>query len=184
MKKIIIILFIIILSFWYLSNNQGKKSQQISDYKNIEYKINGEKIKLENGIAETKTDKNQKIITRYFGNDLKTDLNGDGREDVVFLITQEKPTSEILFYVVGALNTENGFIGTDGYFLGDRIAPQNINNSQNPRHKYVIVANYTDRKPDEKIDTPPSVGKSVYLKLDEKNMQWGIVVPDFEGESR
>lgn len=29
----------------------------------------------------------------------------------------------------------------------------------------------------------PSVGKSVYLKLD-ANMRWGIVEPDFEGESR
>ena len=30
----------------------------------------------------------------------------------------------------------------------------------------------------------PSVGKSVYLKLDSATMQWGIVEPDFEGESR
>lgn len=30
----------------------------------------------------------------------------------------------------------------------------------------------------------PSVGKSAYLKLNPSTMQWGIVEPDFEGESR
>jgi len=30
----------------------------------------------------------------------------------------------------------------------------------------------------------PSIGKSVYLKLDPDSLQWGIVMPDFEGEAR
>jgi len=30
----------------------------------------------------------------------------------------------------------------------------------------------------------PSVGKSVYLKLDADTVRWGVVVLDFEGESR
>jgi len=115
---------------------------------------------------------------------LITDLNGDGREDVAFLITQETGGSGTFFYVVGALNTENGYIGSDGYLLGDRVAPQNINVSQNPNHKYVIVANYADRAPGEPMTTRPSIGKSAYLKLDVERMQWAIVVPDFEGESR
>ncbi len=46
-----------------------------------------------------------------------------------------------------------------------------------------MVFNYADREQDEPISTPPSVGKSVYLKLVPDSMRWGIVEPDFEGES-
>jgi hypothetical protein len=56
--------------------------------------------------------------------------------------------------------------------------------SQNPVQKNVVVFNYAERKPGEPMTASPSVGKSVYLKLDPVSMRWGIVVPDFEGESR
>ena len=38
--------------------------------------------------------------------------------------------------------------------------------------------------PGEPMTAQPSVGKSVYLKLDPATMQFGIVEPNFEGESR
>jgi hypothetical protein len=41
-----------------------------------------------------------------------------------------------------------------------------------------------DRAPNEPMTAQPHVGKSVYLKLDLETTQWGIVAPDFEGESR
>ena len=68
--------------------------------------------------------------------------------------------------------------------LGDRIAPQTTEVSRNPRHKNVIVVNYGDRRPDEPMTGQPSVGKSVYPILDAETVRWGIVVPNFEGESR
>jgi hypothetical protein len=86
--------------------------------------------------------------------------------------------------VVAALNKESGFVGSDGYLLGDRIAPQTTEASQNPKHKNVIVVNYADRAQGEPMTARPSVGKSAYLKLDVPRMQWAIVVADFEGESR
>ncbi len=157
-----------------------------ADYKNASYSIDGVQVQLNNGVAETPAapESAARVVTQYFGNELVTDLNGDGRNDVVFLVTQETGGSGTFFYVVAALNTEDGYVGSDGYFLGDRIAPQSINESTNPRHKYVIVANYADRAEDEPMTAQPSVGKSAYLKLDTEHMQWGIVVPDFEGESR
>ena len=183
---IVIILLVIVGVVAYFYTPKQQETVFASDYKNAEYIIEGQQIKLENGLAETEAAPGSasKIITRYFGNELITDLNGDGREDVAFLITQETGGSGTFFYVVGALNTENGYIGSDGYLLGDRVAPQNINVSQNPNHKYVIVANYADRAPGEPMTTRPSIGKSAYLKLDVERMQWAIVVPDFEGESR
>ena len=114
----------------------------------------------------------------------RTDLNDDGREDVVFLLTQQRGGSGTFFYAVAALNTKAGYLGSDGYLLGDRIAPQTTVVSRNPRHKNVIVVNYGDRRPGEPMTAQPSVGKSVYLKLDAETVRWGIVVPGFEGESR
>ncbi|XKT74343.1 MAG: hypothetical protein ACJKTH_03235 [Patescibacteria group bacterium UBA2163] len=156
-----------------------------SDYKNIEYSIDGQNVMLKNGIAETDTGSNaeSKTVTRYFGNEFVTDLNDDGRDDVVFLLTQETGGSGTFYYAVAALNTEDGYVGSDGYLLGDRVAPQTIGESPNPRHVNVVVVNYVDRAPGEPMTTQPSIGKSAYLKLDLERMQWGIVVPDFEGES-
>ena len=51
-----------------------------------------------------------------------------------------------------------GYIGTDGYFLGDRIAPQSIELSPNPRHHTVVVVNYADRAEGELMTARPSVG--------------------------
>lgn len=165
---------------------EEKQATAVSDYKDGEYMIDGQRVKLEDGFAEMETAPGSasKIITRYFGNELMTDLDGDGREDVVFLVTQSSGGSGTFYYVVGALNTERGYVGTDGYLLGDRVAPQNIGLSQNPRHIRAIVVNYADRAAGEPLSTPPSLGKSAYLKLDIASMQWAIVEPDFEGESR
>ena len=102
---------------------------------------------------------------------------------MVFLLTQDGNGSGAFYYVVAALSTANGYVGSDGYFLGDRIAPQNINLSENPNQQGVIVVNYADRATDEPMAATPSVGKSVYLKLDLTNERWGVVEPNFSGES-
>lgn len=156
-----------------------------TDPKNTAYIIEGETVVLVGGIA-----KSEEKTTRYFGNELVFDLNGDGREDRVFLITQDGGGPEVFYYVVAALNTPEGWLGSDGYFLGDRIAPQTTEASRNPRHKFVVVVNYAERPPaqadapGEPMTARPSIGRSAYLKLDVERMQWGIVEPDFEGESR
>jgi hypothetical protein len=189
-KNIVIVVGIIligILGFFALNNYiyQEKQADTADDYKNVSYVIGGERIQLADGVAEAEASSGSasKIITRHFGNELYADLNDDGREDVVFLLTQDTGGSGTFYYAVAALNTKQGWVGSDGYLLGDRIAPQTIEESQNPRHQNVIVANYADRAPGEPMTAAPSVGKSVYLKLDRAYMQWGVVEPDFEGES-
>ncbi len=154
------------------------------------YTINGENVTLKNGISETKspTDSASKTITRYFGNDLRHDLDGDGTEDVAFLLTQETGGSGVFYYVVALLNTANGPIGSDAVLLGDRIAPQNIvmdegETIMGTKRQNVIVVNYADRNPGEPMTTKPSLGKSIWLKLDPKTMQFGEVAQNFEGEA-
>lgn len=192
MKSILLVtalvLIALIVAFYALNSYiyNEKQATVAASYKDAEYRIDGMSVQLSNGLAEVTVAPGSasKVTTRYFGNDYKTDLNGDGRMDVVFLLTQETGGSGTFFYVVAALSTERGYLGSDGYLLGDRIAPQNITMSPNPRHRGVVVANYADRDPSEPMTAQPSVGKSVYLKLDEASMMWGIVEPSFEGESR
>jgi len=192
MKKILLGLIIaiafLVAAFYafnaYIYNE--KQAPAAADFKDAEYRIDGSAVQLKDGVAEVEAAPGSasKITTRYFGNEFATDLDNDGREDIVFLVTQETGGSGTFYYVVAALNTERGYVGSDGYLLGDRIAPQTIGASPNPRHKNVIVANYADRMTDEPMTAQPSVGKSAYLKLDTTSMMWGIVEPDFEGESR
>ncbi len=165
--------------------SQTAPTEFVGDYKNATYQIDGKAIKLNNGISiiEAAPGSEAKIATRYFGNLLSTDLNGDGQMDVVFILAQETGGSGVFYYAVGAVVTENGYVGTDGYLLGDRIAPQSTDESPNPRQKNVVVFNYADRAPGEPMTAQPSVGKSVYLKLVPETMRWAIVEPDFEGES-
>jgi hypothetical protein len=171
------------LVFYYSSREVA--SPVHADYKNIEYVIDGERVKLIDGVAETQVAPGSaaRSITKYFGNELVTDLNGDGREDVAFILTQEEGGSGTFFYAVAAINTEGGYVGSDGYLLGDRIAPQNTVLSPNPKHVQVVVFNFAERATGEPMTAQPSVNKSAYLKLDADSMQWGIVEPDFEGET-
>ncbi len=191
MKKPFFVLGVVVIAAtsFLLFNSFADKERQpavSADYKNIEYVIEGERVKLENGVAqeESAPGSASKIITRYFGSDLRIDLNDDGEEDAVFILTQETGGSGVFYYAVAALDAGKGYAGSDGYFLGDRIAPQTIESSPNPRHKNVIVVNYAERAAGEPMTAEPSVGKSIYLKLDPASMRWGIVVPDFEGEAR
>lgn len=163
-----------------------KQADATEDFKDAAYRIEGELIQLTGGRAETEIvpDSAAKTVTAYFGNELYTDLDGDGREDVAFILTQDQGGSGTFFYAVAALKTDEGYVGSDGYLLGDRIAPQSTTLSPNERHKHVVVYTYAERSPEAAMSDQPSVGKSVYLKLDPENRQWGIVEPDFEGESR
>lgn len=192
MNKLIIgfiVAGVIIVGGFYALNAyiyNEKQAEGAADYKDAAYMIDGQRVQLTDGMAETEAAPGSasKIITRYFGNELVTDLDGDGREDVAFILTQESGGSGTFFYAVAALNTERGYVGSDGYLLGDRVAPQPTSMSPNPRHVRVVVFNYADRVPGEPMTAQPSVGKSAYLKLDSASMMWGIVEPDFEGESR
>ncbi len=167
------------------TNGDENVGSQTSGYKNTTYTIDGSQVTLVNGSSVTPIENSSaSVVTTYFGNELFKDLNDDGRDDVVFLLTQQTGGSGTFYYVVASLNTDNGYVGSQALLLGDRIAPQNINISENPKHKNVIVVNFVDRGVGEPMTSEQSIGKSVYLKLDVENMQWGIVANDFEGESR
>jgi len=163
----------------------GKQANIAFDYKNAEYIIDGQRVGLENGVAQTKVspDSDATITTSYFGNELSTDLNNDGREDVVFILTQDTVGSGTFYYVASAINTTSGYVGSQAYLLGDRISPQKIELSGNPLHDRVIVVEYVDRNLNDPMTEVPSIEKSVWIKLDVEALQFGVVESNFSGES-
>jgi hypothetical protein len=189
MKKsltiIIAIIILIIIAFFVFNSYiyHEKQGDQVpaSDPKDATYVVDRQVVTLVNGISEipAAAGSASKIITRYFGNEIVKDLDGDGSLDTAFLVTQETGGTGLFYYVVAALNKEGGYEGTQGLFLGDRIAPQNTVDA--PGRSFLVT--YADRAPGEDFSIQPSVGKSIRLLLDVQNMQFGEVVQDFEGES-
>jgi len=170
-KIILIVIAMIILGgvgyFVYQSTTEkfpiAPSEQRVTvDAQNATYIIEGEEFTLINGKSEKEiaSDSASKIITQYFGNDVKADFNGDGINDVAFLLTQNSGGSGTFYYVAVALSSGNGYKGTNAILLGDRIAPQ-ITEFQNGE----IIVNYADRKPDEPMTANPSVGISKYFKV-------------------
>ncbi len=95
--------------------------------------------------------------TRYFGNEVKGDFNGDGQEDSAYLFTQDGGGSGTFYYVTVKLANGQEL---NAILLGDRIAPQTTEYRDGK-----IIVNYADRKPNEPMTTRPSVGVSKYLEV-------------------
>lgn len=192
-KKVAILIIAIVtlggIGYWVYQSTAKKRLP--SEAQSATYLIEGKSITLANGLSEIEgvPGSASKIITRYFGNEVKHDLNDDGREDVVFLLTQEAGGSGVFFYIVAALSTPTGYVGSQALFLGDRIAPLSIEidegkTTRGTNRQNVIVVNYAIRAPGEPFTTSPSVGKSLWLKIDPVTMQFGEVEQNFEGEAR
>ena len=172
-----------LISLVYIAKGRGdiKKIDNVSSsYKNATYIIGGEKVTLKDGVSKVSAAPGSASFTTttYFGNEVKTDFDLDGREDIAFLLTQNTGGSGTFYYLVAALNKENGYVGTEAIFLGDRIAPQTTELKENN----IIVVNFAERKPGESYSEVPSVGKSLWFKLDTAQLQFGEVVQNFEGE--
>ena len=124
------------------------------------YLIEEQEVRLINGQAEAEAAPGSatKIKTSVFGQPVFGDLNEDGNEDAALLLVHQPGGSGTFYYVAAALNANGGFQGTNAVLLGDRIAPQTIEIRDG-----VVIANYADRRPEESMSTPPSVGISKYL---------------------
>ncbi len=159
----IVALAIIVAGAHYFSKKNVQPVVTADGYKNASYSIDGHSVTLVQGYAEEEAAPGSasKIVTQYFGNEAHGDLNGDGKEDIAFLLTQSGAGSGTFYYAVVALNNgDDTYTGTNAVLLGDRIAPQTTE-----IHGAQLVVNYADRAPGEPMTAQPSVGVSKYLKL-------------------
>ncbi len=145
---------------------------KVFDPKNATYEVDGEKITLVNGESEESAAPGSAttITTSYFGNEATGDLNGDGKVDKAFLITQYGGGTGVFYYAVVALNTGASYKMTNAFIVGDRIAPQSTEISNQELH-----VNYATRKDDEPMTATPSVGAVLLLKVTKDGVLEGLM---------
>ncbi len=140
----------------------AQATQQKPGYKDIGYQVENQFYLLSNGVSITEAlpGSSTETVTQIFDNEAFGDLNWDGREDVAFLLTQDRGGSGTYFYIVAALKTDTGYTGIKAFFLGDRITPQSTMIENN-----VLIVSYLDRKPDDPFTTAPSIEVTKYLRV-------------------
>lgn len=178
---IVIAIAVVAYIFYSRSNVNTAIPSEATSAKDATYTIDGQSVTLKDGVSVTPSAPGSAagVTTKYFGNDVSVDLNGDGRIDTVFLLTQDTGGSGTFYYAVAALNTPTGYVGSQGLLLGDRIAPQSTTLGANNN----VVVTYMDRNPGESFAVAPSVGKSITLRFDPTTMQFGEVAQNYEGEA-
>jgi hypothetical protein len=154
---------------------QTPVTEPVDGYKNTSYQIEGKVVTLIHGAAETSSAPGSTSVnlTNYFGNEVRTDLNGDGKEDVVFLLTHQTGGTGVFYYVVAALKTDAGYKGSEALFIGDRIAPQTTEVKDG-----IITINYADRKAGASFAEPPTEGKSMQVRFDVPHMKFIAVTKE------
>ena len=161
---ILTIVLVVMVGLYALFNRDEVVETSLGvDPLNTTYIIEGQSVKLANGLAEqTIQGSVSKIVTQAFGKPFYGDLDGNGLKDSVMFLTQSGGGSGEFYYATIALNKNALYEGLEGVFLGDRIAPQNIQIKDG-----VAIVNYADRKAGEPLTVQPSVGVSKYLVIEE-----------------
>ena len=135
---------------------------------NAAYIIEGEEVRLVQGRAKAEFAPGSatKIKTSVFGKPEYGDLDGDGDEDAALFLVQDPGGSGTFYYVAASLNKGAKYSGTNAVLVGDRIAPQTLKIRDG-----VIIADYNDRRPDEPMAAPPSVGKKKLLAIKDGRLE-------------
>jgi heat shock protein HslJ len=171
---IFIALLVILVGIIIWPSNKNKNTSVdipivgVANPMNGTYVIGGEQYTLVNGKVEKEIvpGSASKNIVRVFGDMTVADLSKDGVNDAVMFLEQTTGGSGTFYYVVESINKDGKYFGTNAMFLGDRIAPQNINIQDGQ-----AVVNFAERRAGEPFTTQPSVGKSIWLHLDVQKME-------------
>jgi hypothetical protein len=159
-----IIIFIGGCFLFYNQINLSRNTTKL-DPQNGTYIIEGQSVTLVHGNAtqEIVPGSASKTITKYFGNEAIGDINGNGTNDVAFLLTQETGGSGTFYYLAVLLDNNTG---TNAILLGDRIAPESTEIKDGK-----IIVNYADRKPEDPMTVSPFIGISRYFLVNNTTLQ-------------
>jgi hypothetical protein len=162
---IISLLVILIAAFILYKERTSDATMKIyyGDPLNATYTIDDAEYLLKDGKSEMEAAPGsaEKITTEIFGEPISGDLNGDGIGDYTMFLVQRTGGTGSFYFVVSAISRKDGKVaGTNAVYLGDRIAPQNIQVKEGE-----IIANYADRNEGERMNVQPSLGVSKYIKL-------------------
>jgi len=134
----------------------------LGDPLNGTYMIDSQSVTLVNGMSDQPAapESSSDILTQVFGQPVYGDISGDGKKDAVFFVAQQTGGTGTFFYVIAAMAQGDGYVPTNAIFLGDRIAPQNIDIVNG-----VAEVNYAVRKDTDPMTEQPSIGVTKYLYI-------------------
>jgi hypothetical protein len=141
----------------FLSYSHKPTTSAQFDPRNATYTVSNDQVNLVDGKTDT---------TEIFGEVTNGDINDDGVEDAIFFLKQTSEGTGAFYYIVTALNTSDGALGTNAVFLGDRVTPQNITIDAG-----TIIATYAVVAEDEPMAMTPSIGKSIALAVRDNILQ-------------
>jgi len=126
------------------------------------YRIDDQEILLSGGVATVPTAPGSASVdeVRVWGEPVMGDIDGNGKDDAVVLLTKQGGGSGTFYYVSAALGSDDGYVGLNAVYLGDRIAPENI-----LVRDEMIVVNYARHGADQAFTDAPEEGVSAYLTL-------------------
>jgi hypothetical protein len=126
------------------------------------YLVERQEVRLVDGRSEVRAAPGSAttIKTWVLGKPVYGDLDGDADEDAAVLLVHAPGGSGTFYYVATALNLNGTYRGQNAVLIGDRVAPQSVEIRNG-----VVITNYADRRFEEPMTTPPSVGKSKYLTV-------------------
>ncbi len=136
-------------------NESGVSSTNLSDPRNATYKVEEKYVVLKDGVSET-----DEATTRLVGDSVQGDIDDDGEEDVVSLLTQDGGGSGTFYYVVGVLKKKGNYLGTNAVLLGDRIVPETLKVEQG-----MVVVTYRVHGETQAFAEDPVVQKTMYLSV-------------------
>lgn len=144
----------------HVTNKIPVVTASMTDPLNGTYSIDDQRVPFVDGSAKVIADGTENDF-KIFGKPVYGDLNGDGKSDAIFYVTEETEGTGFFVYVVGATNDgAGGYRPTDAIFIGDRISPQNITTTGGK-----AAVNYVDRKDGEPMAAEPTVGKTKYFTI-------------------
>lgn len=131
------------------------------------YRIKGESFTFANGVAKSDAPSGTSVQNiSVFAPPAYGDVDGNGSQDAVVLLVDSQERNGTFYYVAVALLGPGGYTGSEAYFLGDRVLPQNFSIAGG-----LVLVSYLDREPGDSISAPPTIRKTVRIRLDTQAMQ-------------
>lgn len=176
----LLLMLIVAPACHYGPNQREKTAENVASPINTRFNINQREIELVEGYAQESAAPHSasKITTQVWGSPTIADVNADGQQDAVLILSQNVAGSGIFYYLVVATREGNNYQGGKGFLLGDRIQPQDI-----LVHENRITVQFLDRLRSDAFSTPVSIPTEQILIYDIDTEQLIEVEQNFAGEA-
>jgi hypothetical protein len=135
-----------------------------NDYLQATYALDGEPITLRDGRAERRAFPDSAAVDRFSileGSTVVGDVDGNGQDDVAFVLVQEGGGTGTFSHLVTATQHQGHYRGSNALFLGDRIGKPTI-----ALRDGVLEVRFLDRPDDAPFSKPPTRQRVVQARIE------------------